>query len=275
MAFESLYKEIFGEATDLKRVTGIYPYFIPAHFFRLQQSNPGEAGYNDIAAKTALHFANPWLLNQQLNAEETIADKIVVSPLETVQAENIPDLENEEIQEDSFEHRVEVVEEEIVAGEPVVVDEVIKNEPGNSIKDDIEKETVVAEVKNEGHPPLLFEPLHTTDYFASQGIKLSEVALSGDKMGKQLKSFTDWLKTMKKVHPAGLKERSANDNTVDSSVQKLAEKSNREEEVLTESMAAVYIRQGRTNKAKEIYEKLSLLNPAKSAYFAAKLNEIQ
>ena len=47
--------------------------------------------------------------------------------------------------------------------------------------------------------PLLFEPLHT-GLFCPQGIKLSEEAQTGDKLGKQLKSFTEWLKTMKKVH---------------------------------------------------------------------------
>jgi hypothetical protein len=36
-------------------------------------------------------------------------------------------------------------------------------------------------------------------------------------------------------------------------------------------MAEVYLQQGKPKKAIEIYQKLSLLNPSKSAYFAAKL----
>jgi hypothetical protein len=120
--------------------------------------------------------------------------------------------------------------------------------------------------------PLVFEPLFASDYFASQGIKLREDAQPTDKLGKQLKSFTDWLKTMKKVHenklPSGNEE-------LDISVQVMAEKSNKEEDVLTETMAEVYLQQGKRNKAKEIYEKLSLLNPSKSAYFAAKIEQIQ
>ena len=54
---------------------------------------------------------------------------------------------------------------------------------------------------------MVFEPMHLVDYFASQGIKLSEEVQTGDKLGKQLKSFTEWLKTMKKVHK-GQKEES-------------------------------------------------------------------
>jgi hypothetical protein len=129
----------------------------------------------------------------------------------------------------------------------------------------------VAEEKQKEEAPL-FEPLFASDYFASQGIKLSEEQQPTDRMGKQLKSFTEWLKTMKKVHDP--KQPSA-EAPVDLTVQKLAEKSNKEEEVLTEAMAEVFLQQGKTNKAKEIYEKLSLLNPSKSAYFAAKLEQIK
>ena len=118
----------------------------------------------------------------------------------------------------------------------------------------------------------LFEPLFATDYFASQGIKLREEVLANDKLGKQLRSFTDWLKTMKKVHEGKLP---AGSETLDLSVQKLAEKSNKEEEVITETMAEVYLQQGKQQKAREIYEKLSLLNPSKMAYFAAKIDQIQ
>ena len=117
----------------------------------------------------------------------------------------------------------------------------------------------------------LFEPLYASDYFASQGIKLSEEMKGDDKLGRQLKSFTEWLKTMKKVH-AIQKEETI---TIDSTVEKLAENSNREEEVLTESMAEVYENQGKYMKAKEVYHKLSLLNPAKSAYFAAKSENLK
>ena len=116
---------------------------------------------------------------------------------------------------------------------------------------------------------LVFEPLHTTDYFASQGIRISEEVNAGDKLGTQLKSFTEWLKTMKKLPAAG--NRPVLNTPYDKQVEKLAEKSNREEDVITESMAEAYLSQGKKQKAIEIYEKLSLQNPSKSAYFAAKI----
>lgn len=120
---------------------------------------------------------------------------------------------------------------------------------------------------------LLFEPLHTTDYFASQGIKLSETTMGNDQLGRQLKSFTEWLKTMKKVHL----QKNTDDSVivVDPSVEKMAEKSNIESEVVTEAMAEVCIQQGKKDKAIEIYEKLSLQNPSKNLYFAQKIEQLK
>ncbi len=119
---------------------------------------------------------------------------------------------------------------------------------------------------------ITFEPLHTSDYFASLGIKLSGEIMSSDKLGKQLKSFTEWLKTMKKIHgdqliPPG--------GQADVSIQKLAEQSNKEAGVVTEAMADVLLHQGKAEKAIEVYKKLSLLNPSKSAYFAAKIDQLK
>jgi DNA-binding SARP family transcriptional activator len=55
----------------------------------------------------------------------------------------------------------------------------------------------------------------------------------------------------------------------------LAEKSNIETEVITEAMAEVYLQQGKISKANEVYEKLSLQNPAKSTYFAGKIENLK
>ena len=41
---------------------------------------------------------------------------------------------------------------------------------------------------------LTFEPYHTVDYFASQGIKPPEEEKSQDRFTSQLKSLTEWLK---------------------------------------------------------------------------------
>lgn len=120
---------------------------------------------------------------------------------------------------------------------------------------------------------LLFEPFYTVDYFASQGIRFREEIKPGDKFGVQLKSFTEWLKLMKKIPVAEL-SRSA-DPAVEKKVEEMAEISIRDREVLTESMAEVWEKQGNRARAIEIYGKLSLLEPSKSTYFAAKIEALK
>ena len=148
------------------------------------------------------------------------------------------------------------------------VQECDANEVEKNSDDDLQKQLPVGPKNTLSAEQMLFEPMHMVDYFASQGIKLSQEALQTDKLGKQLKSFTEWLKTMKKVHPEKVVTIAQQTELL---VQNLAEKSNIEDDVLTEAMAEVFAMQGKNNKAIEVYEKLSLLNPLKSAYFAAKI----
>jgi hypothetical protein len=120
---------------------------------------------------------------------------------------------------------------------------------------------------------LAFEPFHTVDYFASQGIKLSQEELPKDKFGKQLKSFTEWLKTMKRL-PATQVAASV-DAQIEQKVEHMAEDSIHDPHVVTEAMAEVWIKQGNLGKALEVYQKLSLTNPSKTAYFAAKIEHLK
>jgi hypothetical protein len=121
-------------------------------------------------------------------------------------------------------------------------------------------------------PVLTFEPYHTIDYFASQGIRLKLDENPTDQLGKQLKSFTDWLKVMRRLPQ---KEKGiVPDRVAEQAVQSFAAHSIEGKEVLTETMAEVLAMQGMPERARLVYEKLSLLNPGKSAYFAAKIEQL-
>jgi hypothetical protein len=89
-----------------------------------------------------------------------------------------------------------------------------------------------------------------------------------------LKSFTEWLKTMKKL-PQKMTEPSPSDEAIDAIIEVSAAHSIEDKEVLTETMAEVLIKQGKSEKAAEVYRKLSLLNPDKSAYFAARIEQLK
>ena len=116
------------------------------------------------------------------------------------------------------------------------------------------------------------EPYHTVDYFASQGIKVEIDPNAQDKLTKQVRKFTDWLKQMKTI-PAV--ETDLLDAELENEIQAIANDSNETKEVVTETMAEIFEKQGKFSKAIKLYEKLSFLNPDKSTYFASKINQLK
>lgn len=123
-------------------------------------------------------------------------------------------------------------------------------------------------------PLVPFEPLYSVDYFASQGIKLLLEKYPQDKLGKQLRSFTDWLKHMKKLGPEDALPTTY-DEKMELTIQRIADNSNIPRDIITETMAEVLIKQGKTEQAIELYNKLSFMNPGKSAYFADKIQNLK
>lgn len=126
-------------------------------------------------------------------------------------------------------------------------------------------------VEEDAKLPIETEPYHTIDYFESQGIRLE--TQPQDKLGTKVRKFTDWLKQMKRINPqpADL----GTDPEMEHVVKDIAESSNEAREIVTEAMAEVLKKQGKTEKAIQLYTKLSFLNPDKSAYFAAKIQELK
>ncbi len=127
-------------------------------------------------------------------------------------------------------------------------------------------------VQSKNEELIAFEPLHMVDYFASQGIKITEEQITNDKLATQLKSFTEWLKSMKKIHASKIAE---GDEQTDKVIQHIAEGSNINIEIVTEAMAEVLLKQGKPEHAIDMYNKISLKYPARSGYFAAKINSLK
>ncbi|MGZ5189571.1 MAG: hypothetical protein ACXWCZ_01055 [Flavisolibacter sp.] len=201
-----------------------------------------------------------------LNAEQdAVANDVSYSSEEVIFiAEENGQLQDDETVNDIF---VEIEPDEQV---PELT---IKNVPPDlkNLVSEIQTPNPHPQTPNTESESIAFEPFHTVDYFASQGIKFSQEEVPKDKFGKQLKSFTEWLKTMKRL-PA--KETSTDPNT-EQTVQHLAEDSVHEANVVTEAMAEVWLKQGNRQKALETYNKLSLQNPSKRAYFATLIENLK
>ena len=126
----------------------------------------------------------------------------------------------------------------------------------------------------ENEPLIPIEPYYTVDYFASLGIKLVLEKDPKDKLGRQLKSFTQWLKHMKKLGPEDALT-AGKESEGEATIPKIADSSNTQREVVTEAMAEVLEMQGKADKAIQVYIKLSFLYPDKSAYFADKIKNLK
>jgi hypothetical protein len=228
-----------GEATDLKnteqeldQITMQYPWFESGHILSALYKN--KYGKNDAAEgmrKAHIYMRDPIWLNWLILKFET---KFTEDP----HNEQLNDIEN-------------------------------LNESTTSIK--IKKALTHDEKTVHKEEELYFEPLYITDYFASQGIRLQQEQLGSDNLSKQVKTFTQWLKSMKKIYhetPSGTPPNE------DGQVIQMADASNNNEEVYTETMAEVLINQGKKKQAIAIYKKLSLLYPEKSSYFTSRISDL-
>ncbi|MBV9986298.1 MAG: hypothetical protein JO301_01355 [Chitinophagaceae bacterium] len=255
----------------LQELADQYPYFTPVQFFlasKLKQRSHGAASAQVV--KTALYFNNPLWLQWQLY-EEPVRRKTMVLPDDMIDTPTdhsgdapeaidrtdrepaVPDaaqLENEPAVASAVENRLSGMLTEQLAD--------FKKPVSEEDRLEIEKEK---------------ERLHTIDYFASQGIRIDLSRIPQDKLTTQLRKFTDWLKEMKNPNP--VQTDLGTSAEMENAVVEIAKTSNVSREVLTEAMAEVLAKQGQVEKAVQLLIKLSFINPEKSSYFAARIEQLK
>lgn len=286
-------RESMDEMTldELKRHAEEFPYSSIIQFlYTSKLKSQYHLDFPEAVSKTALFFDDSSWLNYQLREEaekgsfrkilydsqfNNISEDEMVAVVEGIKevegveeveaVEDIDRIEDVDVLEDV--DRIEEVE--VVDGTKVEFDESATIEP-----------IVADKVQNSEQPPTLqpntaleipITPYHTVDYFASLGIKIN---MEGDKdeLSMKVKSFTAWLKTMKRLQPGA---ETVTIKDIQSILDNHNEKENPTETVFTEAMAEVYLKQGLNEKAIEVYDKLSLQNPLNSHIFADKISKIK
>ena len=227
------------------------PYFAPAHFFlslKLKQQGI-EADWMASSQKTNLYFSNPLWLQFQIDENEP------KEPLDSHGAD-LAKLKNIFSKKDGTNELIEKKISGILSSQladfkkPVTGDEVL----------DIDG----AQLR-----------MHTIDYFASQGIKIDLSSIPQDKLTRHLLKFTDWLKQVKNANANADPTDLGTSIALEKAVAETAKNSNKTREILTETMADVLVKQGQKDKAIQLFIKLSFLNPEKSSYFAAKIEQLK
>jgi hypothetical protein len=255
----SLFKKNSLEECSVEEVENLakqYPYFSSAQLLLAAKQN--QTNHPDLEkqlATASIHVNNPLWLNHLLTSKPAIKEEIV--PEEKNQAIEVDEEpNNDELVLEKTRHEFIVTskqEEQITIVQPSLPTVIEKIEPKEQ--------------------PLVFEPYYTVDYFASQGIKNVIEEKPKDRFSQQLKSFTDWLKTIRQMPPQQIAAMA--DSGSEEKVVQLATHSLDEKAIETEAMAEVWIKQGHPEKAAEIYRKLSLLNPSKSSYFAVLIEKLK
>lgn len=223
-----------ADETHLIKLTQQHPWCSVAQLYLLSAYKKNSQQFEQQALKTALFFNNTNWLKWQLHLLSSEKNKEETE----VTTEEIPGANEEKVQDENIKKLLADVSSHAASDEETIA----------------------------------FEPLHTVDYFASQGIKITEEPVTNDKLATQMKSFTEWLKSMKKIHAPNIP---GGDEQTDKKIQRIAEGSNTDADVVTEAMADVLVKQNKIERAIEVYQKLSLINPTKSAYFAAKINGLK
>ena len=277
---------------ELRSHTEKYPYSSIIQFlYTCKLKSIYHIDYPESVTKTAIFFNDPYWLNFQLS-EDTERGHIKKNGYEYNLQERIENAGSSEESnpltetiwkdEDGFEFDAENSEKTAVKTDVSIIKVPHFSELNDEIPH-IADENVKIGLENISFPQLQvsdtisysdelipIEPYHTVDYFASQGIKLSQ-SFDKDELGSKVKSFTAWLRTMKKLQP---EDQGNKDKEISGYLLHKAEQSSKVE-VITEAMAEVYLKQGLKDKAIEVYNKLSLQNPANTHIFAAKISLIK
>lgn len=275
----------FGLAQSPEKLVSDYPYFGIGHLLVALKN-----GEKNSKQKAAAYFNNSlwlnWLLENGLDKSPTILpsqqpDQQALKDIpesESVQPEeNTPNAVTKtiELQQDIIadpevfvgENNREKTEETLLAKDDEIQPEVKEN-LSRLLEEQLNAFKAPIDPKNQN---AVASPFFTVDFFASQGIKLS--VGSADKLEGKVKKFTEWLSLLKNKSPNPTDL--GTDPETEKIIESIAQSSNHTQEVVTETMAEVLIKQGKKQKAIQLYEKLSFLNPSKSAYFAAKIEELK
>lgn len=261
---EALANPAAADAGKVEELLKAHPYFVPARYLAAARE-----GMSSGVLGSMRHYMGNWLLFCDF-----MNKKGDVAPVEEI---------------------VEVAAEEVLEEEVLAAISEAEAEP-------------VEEVSDEKHneEDELIAPVYTEDYFLQQGLKISEEMPDDveelkqgpheeeDKSLMVMMSFSEWLMHFKKTSQKQQEEQKdqkalktmwqkeklaaaieeENDEIPEDVFEMAVTSISREEGLASESLAEIYIKQGKFDKAIDMYKKLSLCNPEKSAYFARKIEEV-
>jgi hypothetical protein len=277
-----------ADAAQIAALKQAFPYFTIGHYLDAMVQYKEQPYSNNMLNELNLYKGNWLLLHELLTTgqvvEETAATNAVEKPAAPIAEQAL-------------------TEQVVTATEPGVT---AKVEQPVTIADTSET-TEIEDVNTNKEEPLI-QPVFTEDYFRHQGVDVSTDLPEAkhiqqpkedenddeDKSLMVVMSFSEWLsyfntknqkqkeeeedkralKTMwqKEKLAAALEEE--NDEIPEEVFEMAVNSITKEDDLASESLAEIHVKQGKYDKAIDMYRKLSLRNPQKSAYFARKIETI-
>jgi tetratricopeptide (TPR) repeat protein len=256
-----------------------YPWFAPAHMLDAAAKHTQQPFAPELLAKMQLYAGN-WLLLHELlqKATDTADEEVTVIPpvVEPVTAN---------------------AQQEPAPAAPV------HEEPVSKVHDLVDHIEIDPQIEPATNTEPLIQPVFTEDYFLHQGITVPEeipAAIDNkeekdeDKSLMVVMSFAEWLTYFKKKNEKEKEEEEdkralksmwqkeklaaameeENDEIPETVFEMAVNSIAKEEGLISESLAEIMIKQGKYDKAVDMYRKLSLRNPQKNTYFAHKIEAI-
>ena len=244
-----------------------------------------------------LYSGNWMLFYNHLQPTANVADATVSNTATQEVVAQEPVIEDAHIHEDAqvpetaSEH---VVEEHNAAHHPPVLQE---DEHVTDVEAQLLEEGVINIEED------LIAPVYSEDYFRHQGVEVSnalpeELSVQEEEDDEKslmvMMSFADWLlhfkhkneaeseeekeqkafKTMWQKEKLAAAAEEENEEIPENVFEMAVNSITNEDDLASESLADIYIKQKKYDKAVEMYHKLSLRNPQKNTYFARKIEEV-
>lgn len=272
-----------AERARIAELAKSYPYFVPAISAETVLKCKEGNSLASLANIRELYIANWLLFCEHLNPVP-VATPVETSAHNEVAIETTP---ADTAITDTTDNKNEAQAQELPANE-----EIIEEEPMEENKAELVEEPLI-------------QPVYTEDYFLHQGVQVPDEIpeeLDKAKAGQDddpkslmvMMSFSEWLqffKARKQKETEEEQEKKAlrtmwqkeklaaaleeEGDEIPEEVFKMAVDSiTKEEGLVSESLAEIHYKQGKYDKAIDMYRKLSLRNPGKKVYFARKIEEI-